>query len=86
MPGFDGTGPSGVGPMMGRGFGPCCVSVDRRVFGSGKKFGRGWGSCFGWGQPQNKQDQIQSLKEYKQTLVKELESVEKELKEVVREE
>jgi hypothetical protein len=27
MPGFDGTGPHGRGPAMGRGFGPCRSAV-----------------------------------------------------------
>lgn len=31
MPGFDKTGPSGQGPLTGRGFGPC-----------GRGMGRGW--------------------------------------------
>ena len=83
MPGFDGTGPSGAGSMMGRGFGPCAMSVGGRGlgFGSRKRFGRGRGlGCyFGWGQPRTQQDQVQSLKDYKQALVEELEDVEKEL-------
>lgn len=32
MPGFDGTGPRGMGPMTGRGMGPC---------GGGYGYGRG---------------------------------------------
>jgi hypothetical protein len=40
MPGFDGTGPQGRGPMTGRGFGPC---------GSGRAFRRGFGRSYGRG-------------------------------------
>ena len=40
MPGFDGTGPQGRGPMTGRGLGPC---------GSGRAFRRGFGRGFGRG-------------------------------------
>ncbi|MBN1923978.1 MAG: DUF5320 domain-containing protein [Nanoarchaeota archaeon] len=32
MPGFDGTGPNGRGPMTGRGMGPCGKGM-RRGFG-----------------------------------------------------
>ncbi len=40
MPGFDGTGPDGRGPMTGRGLGPCGRGLAR---GSGFGFGRGTG-------------------------------------------
>ncbi len=54
MPGFDGTGPLGMGPGTGRGLGPCGAGVrgwfgprwfpgfGRRWFGRGRGFGRGW--------------------------------------------
>lgn len=43
MPGFDGTGPEGKGPMTGRGDGPCSVKGDKKgSFGRGR-FGRGRG-------------------------------------------
>ena len=42
MPGFDGTGPRGMGPMTGGGRGYCAVPGDRRGIG----FGRGF-----WGHP-----------------------------------
>ena len=29
MPGFDGTGPMGLGPLTGRGMGYCAVPVDQ---------------------------------------------------------
>lgn len=31
MPGFDGTGPRGMGPMTGRGRGYCAVPLSARV-------------------------------------------------------
>jgi len=40
MPGFDGTGPQGQGPLTGRGLGPCGCGM-RRGFGRG--FGKGLG-------------------------------------------
>jgi hypothetical protein len=38
MPGFDGTGPQGFGPMTGRRFG-FCVDGTRRTLGRGFGFG-----------------------------------------------
>ena len=49
MPGFDGTGPQGMGPMTGGGRGYCAVPtnaqsgpVGGRFFGRGRGRGRGW--------------------------------------------
>lgn len=55
MPGYDGTGPRGEGPLTGRGFGFCVLPTDeyenlpRR--GRGQGFGHGWrgGRGRGWG-------------------------------------
>lgn len=43
MPGFDGTGPRGEGPMTGGGRGNCAVpaSSERRPAGRGMGMGRG---------------------------------------------
>ena len=64
MPGGDGTGPRGLGPMTGRAAGFCAgypvpgymsPIPGRGWFGRGKGrgwgrgFGRGWGRGFGWG-------------------------------------
>ena len=53
MPGFDGTGPNGMGPMTGGGRGFCAAPVSgagrpagRRFFGYGRGFGGG-GRGFG---------------------------------------
>ena len=46
MPGFDGTGPAGRGPMTGWGRGYCVSPAHRaRFWGFG---GFGWGRGFGW--------------------------------------
>ena len=49
MPGFDGTGPGGMGPMTGRGQGQCAAYVGsyrpwgrRNFYGWGRGGGRGW--------------------------------------------
>lgn len=51
MPGGDGTGPMGIGPMTGRGAGYCAgfavPGVVNRMFGGGF-FGRGRGGRRGW--------------------------------------
>ncbi|MEM2916545.1 MAG: DUF5320 domain-containing protein [Candidatus Woesearchaeota archaeon] len=44
MPGFDGTGPMGLGPMTGRGMGLCGRGFR---LGFGRGFGR-FGRGFGW--------------------------------------
>jgi len=56
MPWGDGTGPSGMGPMTGRGAGFCAGfpvpgymnPFPRGGFARGRGFGRGWGRGFGW--------------------------------------
>ncbi len=53
MPGRDGTGPIGKGPMTGGGFGNCGIGLrenDVRGIGRGGfPFGGGRGRCFGGG-------------------------------------
>ena len=57
MPGGDGTGPLGQGPMTGRAAGYCAGypvpgymnSVPGGGWGRGRGFGRGWGRGFGFG-------------------------------------
>jgi len=52
MPGFDGTGPRGQGPMTGGGRGYCIMPTGEvaRQFGrgayGGRGGGRGWRNCF----------------------------------------
>ena len=79
MPKFDGTGPRGMGPRTGRGFGPCGRGLSsRRSFG----FGQGMGRWFGWNNPRTSKDQLEALDDYKKTLEEELKNVEKEKKEL----
>lgn len=81
MPGFDGTGPMGYGPLTGRGLGPC---------GRGLAFRRGWGRGFGWrrfylGPEQitlTKEEQKKILEEELKAIEAEKEEIEKRLKEL----
>jgi len=51
MPGGDGTGPRGMGPMTGRGMGFCAVPATQGYSntGSGQGYGRGFGKSRAFG-------------------------------------
>lgn len=76
MPAFDQTGPQGMGPSTGRGFGPC-----GRGMGFGRRLGcgRGLGKYFGWNTPQTKEEKLKDIEAYQSALKEELEDVEKQL-------
>lgn len=83
MPGRDDTGPSGQGPLTGRGLGPC---------GRGMAFRRGFGRGFGWrrffdesmSEPLTltKEEQKKILEEEKKDLELELQRIQEKLKEL----
>lgn len=76
MLGFDKTGPMGMGPITGKGFGPCGMGLGwRKRFGTG----RGMGRYFCWNWPTTPEDQKKALADYKKALQEETEDVEKEL-------
>lgn len=80
MPALDKTGPQGMGPQTGRGFGPCGSGVSQ---GMGVRGGmgcrRGLGRYFGWNPPVTKEEQIKDAEAYRQALQEELEDTEKVL-------
>ena len=80
MPKFDGTGPQGMGPRTGKGFGPCGFGMMCRHCGRGRGLGlgRGLGRFFGWNQPQSKKEKLEALSDYKKALEEELEDIKKE--------
>lgn len=82
MPGFDGTGPRGNGPLMGRGLGSC---NRNGMCKQGRGFGRGLGQCFRSSLPQteaNKKEHLQTLRE---SLNEELRWVDNELAKITKE-
>jgi len=50
MPGYDGTGPQGIGPMTGRGMGYCTEYANPAYFGRGLGIRRGFSRGRGFGQ------------------------------------
>lgn len=74
MPGFDRTGPQGLGSLTGRGFGPCGRGLGRR-----NGFGRGLGKYFGWNDPKTKEEKIADTKSYIKALEEEIEDTKKQL-------
>ena len=78
MPRLDKTGPLGMGPGTGRGFGPC--------FGFGPSHHhhhkRGLGGYFRWNWPQAKEGQTKVLVDYRKALEEELEDVKREEEEL----
>ena len=77
MPGQDGTGPRGEGPMTGRGLGPCGRGLARgRGFNRGRGLGRGFG--FAWKEPLelSKEEQRKILEAEKQEIEKRLKELE----------
>jgi len=84
MPGKDGTGPLGQGPLTGRGLGPC---------GRGLGLKRGFGRGFAWrrfyldepiAEPLTltKEEQKKILEEEKKDLESELQRIQEKLKEL----
>jgi len=82
MPGLDGTGPAGQGPMTGRGLGPCGCGM-RRGFGRG--FGRGLGlRCWRYAVPLSltKEEQKKILEAELKEIDLEKQEIEQTLKEM----
>ena len=73
MPAFDGTGPGGMGPMTGRGMGPC---------GGGYGYGRGLGRGFGWGYGPVGYTPRVTKKEEKEILEGDLEAIQEEMNDI----
>jgi len=81
MPGFDGTGPNGLGPMTGREMGNCLQAQGGcgRGLGRGRGFGRGR-NCWVAAEAAPSQERIESLKACKKRIEAEIETLEKTAK------
>ncbi len=82
MPGFDGTGPLGQGPMTGGGFGFCGRGYGRGIRrGRGFGMGRGFGRRFWGAAPLNysPEDELEMLKREKELLEQDIAALEKEI-------
>ena len=82
MPGMDGTGPLGQGPLTGRGLGPCGAGFRRG-------FGRGMGRGFGFRRfalvPQSMELTQANEKKILQEELKEIELEKKEIEKRLKE-
>ncbi len=86
MPGRNGQGPLGQGPMTGRGQGPCCGYAARGA-GYGQAMGRRAGrGCYGFGYNRpvtlTADDQKNILMDRKAFLEQELEDLQKSINEL----
>ncbi|MGB9708285.1 MAG: DUF5320 domain-containing protein [Candidatus Pacearchaeota archaeon] len=79
MPGQDGTGPLGQGPLTGRGLGPCGRGL-RRGFRFGRGLGLGW-RCWATGIAPSAPVTL-SKEDEKKILEAELEEIETEKQEI----
>ena len=78
MPGFDGTGPRGLGSMTGRKIGKC-NDGQNNFRGRGRGQGRGLGRCLYFNQAISSQEKLNVLKQQKEELNREIELLEKAL-------
>jgi hypothetical protein len=75
MPNKNAKGPMGMGPLTGRGLGPCNFGATYRRSG----YDRGLGRYSYYNKPKSLEGQKQALIDYKKALQEELEDVEKEV-------
>jgi len=86
MPGFDGTGPAGQGPMTGKSRGYCAVPLNTaggRFFGRG--MGRGWRRRFwarGFGRALSKDEELAAFKEQEAYLKDELDATQASIRDL----
>lgn len=82
MPGFDGTGPRGRGPMTGRGMGSCGRGYRRGRAGNGRGFfNRTFGGFFG-SRTITENEEKEVLKDEAEVLKKELNEIESRLEDL----
>lgn len=79
MPGFNRTGPSGLGPRTGRGFGPCGQNLRR---GGGYGMGCGMGYRVGYRAPITDKQEKEILTEDMNFLQEEIKTIKERIKEL----
>ncbi len=84
MPGFDGTGPMGMGPMTGGGRG-FCSPYGARVFGRPYGAHRWLGYGYPFGAFPTREQEIDFLKDEAQALRRTLEGIDARIKELAGE-
>ena len=98
MPGLDGTGPWGMGPMTGRGLGLCNPygPFGRGWWWRGRGFGRGFGWRWRWFAPpyapypyywnpyyeMSPEEELNMLRDEAEMLKRELDAIEKRISEI----
>ena len=90
MPGFDGTGPRGMGPMTGGGRGLCAVPMRTAYSGAG--YGMPYPYAAPWGTPNcaappyspvaTRQEELGYLKGLSQSLRDDLSNIEARMKQI----
>ena len=82
MPGFDGTGPGGMGPRTGRGLGFCGGGYGYGRGMGGRGFGRGFGWGYSpWGYTPYSTPRV-TKKEEKEILEGDLEAIQEEMNDI----
>jgi len=86
MPGYNGFGPQGRGPLTGRGFGSCRDSGRGFRRGFGRSSGRGFRDCGFFNEPfsrpLNKEEEKKILEEELNDLDEEKKAIQEKLKEL----
>lgn len=82
MPGFNGTGPAGLGPLTGGGRGPCAYGTRRMGLGRSRGTGRTGGRFIGAQTFRNYDSAINTLLEENEYLSEQLVGMERELVEI----
>lgn len=82
MPGFDGTGPGGMGPMTGGGRGFCSPLAGRRYYAFPRRTPYAYPGYGAYAQCMNRQQELEFLKGQAEALRKELGELEAEINKI----
>ena len=82
MPGYNGTGPAGLGPRTGGGRGPCAYGTGGMGLGRGRGMGQGGGGFIRGQALRNRGSDITPLVEENEYLREQMAGMERELAEI----